>query len=139
MISPVSLQPPQQTFIPCFFNELFHHNHCLFGRIPRIFHRDNIFCRNCRITGIVQRRKMYQFCKFPFCITCCLFSKIFTFITQNRQTVFQNPQILIPFHPEMSHISVIIEIHLQQKILEENGHNRFALIYDKYIFSILLA
>ena len=34
---------------------------------------------------------MYQFCKFPFCITCCLFSKIFTFITQNRQTVFQNP------------------------------------------------
>ena len=82
---------------------------------------------------------MYQFCKFLFCITCCLFSKVFTFIAQNRQTIFQNPQILIPFHPEMSHISVIIKVHLQRKILEKNGHNRFALIYDKYIFSILLA
>ena len=33
---------------------------------------------------------MYQFCKFPFGITCCLFSKVFTFITQNRQTIFRS-------------------------------------------------
>ena len=77
--------------------------------------------------------------RMPRILLACLVGCALSAAGTGYQTVFQNPQILVPFHPEMSHISVIIKVHLQLKIPEENGHNRFALIYDKYIFSILLA
>ena len=77
--------------------------------------------------------------RLPRILLACLVGCGLSAAGTGYQTVFQNPQILVPFHPEMSHISVIIKVHLQLKILEKDRHNRLALIYNKHVFSVLLA
>ena len=59
--------------------------------------------------------------------------QIFAFIPENRNPIFQLPQIFISRHPEMRDFSIIIEMHLQIQIFKQQRHRVIALPDHQHI------
>lgn len=118
----IQLQQTKQRGILNFFDQLLHYLKCLGTWDPGIFFWHNVLPGYSRITAVIQWGKICQLYQGLLFFGAELLPQILQLVPCNGDPVFQLAQIFVFRHPEMSNLSIIIEMHFQIQVLEKQGN-----------------